>query len=317
MHELAQLLEVKLKHATLKHAQSVGVVERAHGALKRILKLNTNEQWSNWHKYVPLATYIHNTSYYSSIGCTPTSIFHGREQIKPLDVRFNNKNLKNLDPKSVFVIQLQDAMQQKFAENKSKLIHSYHKYRTYYDEKALSSPLALNSFCLLLDPKLMNQSDFGYKSMTVWLPLYRIERLLTNSNYLIRKVGTLFTQCVHRIRPYTLNVKPSDLDDIDPDKFVPEPLLGKNRLEPQLFDEQIPKLLEHHFTDDGPQENQEDQTEQQPATVTLSFPIAAAGALPAPAVAPIVPHVPAQPFQPAEDAGNLQGEQMASIPIEN
>ena len=318
MHELAQLLEVKLKHATLKHAQSVGVVERAHGALKRILKLNTNEQWSNWHKYVPLATYIHNTSYYSSIGCTPTSIFHGREPIKPLDVRFNNKNLKNLDPKSDFVIQLQDAMKQKFSENKSKLIHVYHKYQTYYDEKAPSSPLALNSFCLLLNPKLMNQSDFGYKSMTVWLPLYRIERVLTNSNYLIRKVGTLFTQSVHRIRlrPYTTNVKPSDLDDIDPNKFVPDPLLGKNRQEPELFDEQIPKLIEHHFIDDVPQENQEDQTEQQPAKVTLSFPIAAAGALPAPAVAPIVPHVPAQPFQPAEDAGDLQGEQMANIPIE-
>ena len=118
----------------------------------------------------------------------------------------------------------------------------------------------------------MNQSDFGYKSMTVWLPLYRIERVLTISNYLIRKVGTLFTQCVHRIRlrPYTPNVKPSDLDDIDPDKFVPDLLLGKNKQEPELFDEQIPKLLEHHFIDDVPQENQEDQTEQQPATVTLS-----------------------------------------------
>ena len=56
--------------------------------------------------------------------------------------------------------------------------------------------------------------------------------------------------------------------------------------------------------------------QQQPATVTLSFPIAAAGALPATAVAPVVPHVPAQPFQPAEDAGDLQGEQMANIPIE-
>ena len=65
MHELTSHLEVELKHASLKHAQSVGVVERSHGALKRILKLNTNEQWSNWHKYVPLAVFIHNTSYYS------------------------------------------------------------------------------------------------------------------------------------------------------------------------------------------------------------------------------------------------------------
>ena len=111
MHELCTLLEIKLKQATLKHPQTVGVVERSHSALKRILKLNTNEQWSNWHLYVPLAAYIHNTSYYSSIGCTPTSIFHGREPIKPLDIRFNRKNNQQFDPKSDFVTELQDAMQ--------------------------------------------------------------------------------------------------------------------------------------------------------------------------------------------------------------
>ena len=47
MHELAKLPEVKLKHASLKHPQTVGVVERSHGALKRILKLNTNDQWND------------------------------------------------------------------------------------------------------------------------------------------------------------------------------------------------------------------------------------------------------------------------------
>ena len=124
MHELCTLLEIKLKHATLKHPQTVGVVERSHSALKRILKLNTNEQLSNWHLYVPLATYIHNTSYYSSIGCTPTSIFHGREPIKPLDIRSNRKNSQKFYPKSDFVTELQDAMQVKFAENKEKIIEA-------------------------------------------------------------------------------------------------------------------------------------------------------------------------------------------------
>ena len=44
MHELCKFLEIKLKHAAFKHAQTVGVVERSHGALKKILKLNTDEQ---------------------------------------------------------------------------------------------------------------------------------------------------------------------------------------------------------------------------------------------------------------------------------
>ena len=58
------ILEANIKHATIKHAQSVGLVERSHAALKRVLKLNINDDWSNWSQYVCLATFIHNTPYY-------------------------------------------------------------------------------------------------------------------------------------------------------------------------------------------------------------------------------------------------------------
>ena len=56
---------MKLKHDSLKHPQTIGVVERSHSALKRILKLNTDEKWTTWYKYTDLATFIHNTSYHS------------------------------------------------------------------------------------------------------------------------------------------------------------------------------------------------------------------------------------------------------------
>ena len=59
MHELTNKLEIILNHASLKHAQTVGVVERA---FKRILKNNSTSAWSNWHKFVDIATFVHNTS---------------------------------------------------------------------------------------------------------------------------------------------------------------------------------------------------------------------------------------------------------------
>ena len=299
MHELSNLLEIRLKHASLKHAQTLGVVERAHGALKRILKLNTNEQWTNWFRYVPLATYIHNTSFYSSIGCTPSSIFHGREPTKPLDVRLSNKSIKTMDPKSDFVIELQDAMQEKFAANKSRLINSYHKYRKYYDQKAEANPLKLHEYCLVLNPKLTNQNDFASKSMQVWLPLYRVEKVLTNSNYLIRKVGTQFTQCVHRIRlrPYMPLETPIDLENIDPTQFVPDPVLGKFRQEPELFDNEFPKLFEHSFIDNSPELPQQPE-DAQPVTTTLSVNIPRAIG-PAPPPLPMPPPAPMPPAAPA------------------
>ena len=69
LKELTRLLEIELNHATLKHPQTIGTSERSHGPLKRILKLNSSDQWKDWHRYVPLATLIHNTSYRNAIKC--------------------------------------------------------------------------------------------------------------------------------------------------------------------------------------------------------------------------------------------------------
>ena len=91
-------------------------------------------------------------------------------------------------------------MNKKFTETKFKLTEMYNKYRAYYDCEAEAKPLAVFSYCLLLNPKLMTQSDFASKSLPIWLPVYRIEKSLTNSNYILRKVGTNYTQSVNRIR---------------------------------------------------------------------------------------------------------------------
>ena len=125
MYELITLLEVKLDHATLKHPQTIGAVEHSHGPLKRILKLNTSEQWNDWHKYVPLATFIHNTSYHSAINCCLSTLFHGRDPIKPLDLRFSGRTLVTLEVNSDYVWELQDAMMQKFAMNREQLFSAY------------------------------------------------------------------------------------------------------------------------------------------------------------------------------------------------
>ena len=43
MHELSRSLEIELKHVSLKHPQTVRVVEKAHDSFKRIKKIHTNE----------------------------------------------------------------------------------------------------------------------------------------------------------------------------------------------------------------------------------------------------------------------------------
>ena len=175
---------------------------------------------------------------------------------------------------------MQDAMLEKFKETKKNLISANHKYRGYYDQKALAQPLKQHSFCLLLNPLLTTQSVFGSKSMQVWIPLYRVEKVLTNSNYIIRKMGTNYTQCVHRIRLRpVVQHQPEDLEIIDPSKFETDPSLGKYRSEPGLFDDSLPQLLDDIQPANGGQSNLPDA----PARIRLSVPLRG------PAVAPIVP----------------------------
>ena len=146
MHELTNMLEIKLNHASLKHAQTVDVVERAHSAFKRILKINSTSAWSNWHKFVNIATFVHNTSYHVSIGTTPSLIFHGREPLKPIDLRFS-KHVNSSQPSSDFVNDFQDNLVQQFCETKSRILNSYHRYRNYYDRKAEAQPLKKHEYC--------------------------------------------------------------------------------------------------------------------------------------------------------------------------
>ena len=244
IHELPKLLEIQLEHASLKHPQTIGVVERSHAALKRNLKLNTDEKWTTWYRYVDLATFIHNTSYHSSIGCTPSSLFHGREPIKLIDLRFRSHALAQKELTSDYLVDLQDSLLEQFSHTKLRLLDAYHKYRTYYDKKAAAKPLMQHQYCLLLNPSLLTQSDFAAKSNTIWLSLYRVEKVLTKSNYLIRKVGTPYTQCVHRIRlrPITPNYQVEDIQ-LTMDDFRPDPSLGKYRSEHEMFADSLEDLI--------------------------------------------------------------------------
>ena len=134
--------------------------------------------------------------------------------------------------------------------------------------------------------------------MPIWLPLYRNEKILTNSNYIIRKVGTNYTQCVHRIRlrPVSPQGRIDDLTVISFEKFQRDPSLGHYRDEPTLFDESIPSLLEPPTTVVATQNVTEDPP---PVTVSLRFPIAPApvavgvAAVPTPIPPPAVATAPA------------------------
>ena len=83
--EVAGVLGITLKHATAKHAQTIGLLERSHASIKQALKIETGEWRSLWHKYINIAVLNYNTSYHTSIDFEPSRVFHGRIPYKVFD----------------------------------------------------------------------------------------------------------------------------------------------------------------------------------------------------------------------------------------
>ena len=91
IQEITKVLDIEVRHATTKHAQTIGILERTHASLKTSLKISTGERKSMWHNYVPIAVMNYNTTYHENLGCEPSTVFHGRIPYNELDLKFGLK----------------------------------------------------------------------------------------------------------------------------------------------------------------------------------------------------------------------------------
>ena len=73
--EVAGILGITLKHATTKHAQTIGMLKRSHASLKQALKIETGDRRSLWQKYVSIAVLIYNTSFRKVMAVSQAEFF--------------------------------------------------------------------------------------------------------------------------------------------------------------------------------------------------------------------------------------------------
>ena len=159
--QIAQTLDIRINHASTKHAQTIGILERTHCSLKTSLKISTGERRSMWHKYVQIAVMNYN-----KLGLKPDWKEDSNEE-------------------------LTDELQKQIAEihqaAKDNLMQSYLKYKQYYDKKATATPLKVNDYCYVLNPKADNQSiNFAFK-YCIWTGPYVVVKVLSNKNYVLRR----------------------------------------------------------------------------------------------------------------------------------
>ena len=78
-------------------------------------------------------------------------------------------------------------------------MQSYIKYKRYYDKKTKASPLEEKDYCFILQPKADHQgSKIPFRDFR-WIGPYRVEKVLPNNFYIVRRLNTNKTQILHRI----------------------------------------------------------------------------------------------------------------------
>ena len=203
--EVAGALGITLKHATTKHAQTIGLLERSHASIKQALKLGTGERRSMSHKYVSIAVLIYNTSCHASIGCEPSRVFHGRIPYNIFATKMGIRPQKIPSPDSQIAQDLLEQTELIFQDVRKSAMQTYIKYEAYYDKKANASKLNSADYVYILQPKADYQGAkfplqiFGgleiillkrcYRTINIWYAImapkrrkYFIERNCANSH---------------------------------------------------------------------------------------------------------------------------------------
>ena len=221
---VAGVLGITLKHATTKHAQTIGLLERSHASIKQALKIETGERRSLRHKYINIAVLNYNTSYHTSIGCEPSRVFHGRIPYNVSDIKLGIRPQQQPILTSQIAQELIEQTEMIHQDVRKNTVQAYIKYKAYHDKKAIASKLKEADYVYILQPKADHQGSKIPFTEFRWIGPYVIEKVLPNNNYLIRKIGTNKTQVLHRMRmrQFTPRQPPADVT-VEPQIYKSDP----------------------------------------------------------------------------------------------
>ena len=164
------------------------------------MKAATGEFRKKWHKFLPLAVLNHNTTYHATLGCEPTRVFHGRIPYNILDYKLGYNPNPRYKTNTDIAEEIQRRMEILTDQTKKNIMQSYLRYKAYYDRKAKAAPLTTDDYCYILNPKADTQATkIPFRDFR-WIGPYKVEKVLPNNNYIVRRLGTNKTQLLHRIR---------------------------------------------------------------------------------------------------------------------
>ena len=222
--EKTQILEIQISHGSTKHPQTIVIAERTHASIKTALKISTGERRSIWHKHVQNAVINYNTTYHETLGCEPSTVFHGRIPYNVLDSKLGIKPKWKTRRNSDIAEQLQKQIDEVRATGKDNIMLSYLKHKKYYDPKASATPLKITDYCYFPNLKADSQTTKFPFQDSIWMVAYIVIKILSNKINTIRKIGTRYTQTLHRIRiqPYVPEQRMPGIT-VRSNEYLPDP----------------------------------------------------------------------------------------------
>ena len=79
-------------------------------------------------------------------------------------------------------------------------MHSYLKYKEFYERKSRAAPLKGSDHCFVLQPKADHQGSQIFFRDYCWVGPFIVQKILPNGNYKIRRLKTNKTQILRCIR---------------------------------------------------------------------------------------------------------------------
>ena len=157
--EVAGILGITLKHASTKHAQTIGLLERSHAPIKEAFKIETGERRSLWHKHINNAVLNYNTSYHTSIDCEPSRLFHCRIPYNVFDLKLGIRPQQQPIPTSQSAQDVLEQTERIHQHVRKNTMQAHIKYKAYYDKKANALILNEAEYVYILQPKADHQGS--------------------------------------------------------------------------------------------------------------------------------------------------------------
>ena len=106
--EIRQIPEIQISHASTKHVQTIGNFGKSTHFNQDCSKIWTGERRLMGHKFVHLAVMNYNTTYHKTLGCEPSTVFHGRIPYNVLGLKLGIQSKWKTTPNSDIAEQLQN-----------------------------------------------------------------------------------------------------------------------------------------------------------------------------------------------------------------